>query len=52
MQYGYGHIDIDKLMELIGNIIKKNNETIQEALKDFIPLYERLRSVLEKTHES
>ena len=49
MKYGFGKTDIDELLENIDNIIKQNNETIQRLIKPFIPLYGRLRSVLEET---
>jgi hypothetical protein len=31
--------------------LKKNNETIQESLKEFVPLYNRLHVILQKTNE-
>jgi hypothetical protein len=51
MKYGFGKIDIDEVLEGIDKNIKQNNETIQHSIKPFIPLYGRLRSVLEETKD-
>ena len=49
MKYGLGKIDIDGFVKDIDKIINQNNEEIQRLIKPFIPLYGRLRSVLEET---
>lgn len=49
MKYGFGKTNIDEFLKDIEKIIHQNNETIQRLIKPFIPLYGRLRSVLEET---
>ncbi len=51
MQYGFGQISIDEMVDGFKEIIKRNNEFIQSSLQPFIPLYNWLRVVLQKTND-
>ncbi|MCX6824712.1 MAG: hypothetical protein NTY80_00670 [candidate division SR1 bacterium] len=51
IQYGFGQITIDAVLEGLQLIIKKNNEILQKYLESAIPLYTRLTEVLKKTND-
>ena len=51
MQYGFGQITLDGILEWLKAVIKKNNEIIKGYVERAIPLYTRLTEVLKKAND-